>query len=82
MLRFDKDFGNHNINALAAYEYTDRFYKSSRAGVYGVVPGTDIFNTGASTGQKPTGRKFDRAYNAFLFNTEYVYDKNILSKGL
>lgn len=81
MLRFDKDFGNHNINALAAYEYTDRFYKSSRAGVYGVVPGTDIFNTGASTGQKPTGRKFDRAYNAFLFNTEYVYDKKYFIQG-
>lgn len=81
MLRFDKDFGNHNINALAAYEYTDRFYKESRAGVYGVVPGTDIFNTGATTGQKPTGRKLDRAYNALLFNTEYVYDKKYFIQG-
>ncbi|SIQ61668.1 TonB-dependent outer membrane receptor, SusC/RagA subfamily, signature region [Chryseobacterium sp. RU37D] len=38
MLKFDKDFGAHNLNALAAYEYTDRFFKTSTAGVYGVVP--------------------------------------------
>lgn len=81
MLRFDKDFGNHNINALAAYEYTDRFYKESKAGVYGVVPDTEIFNTGAATGEKPKGRKLDRAYNAFLFNAEYVYNKKYFVQG-
>lgn len=29
------------------------------------MPGTDIFDTGASTGAKPSGAKYDRAYNAF-----------------
>ncbi|AZA54149.1 SusC/RagA family TonB-linked outer membrane protein [Chryseobacterium sp. G0201] len=81
MLRFDKDFGVHNVNALAAYEYSDRFYKISRAGVYGVVPGTDIFDDGATTGQKPSGTKFERAYNALLFNAEYVYDKKYFVQG-
>lgn len=81
MLRFDKDFGNHNINALAAYEYTDRFYKASQAGVYGVVPGTDIFSTGATTGQKPSGTKSDRAYNAFMFNAEYVFNQKYFIQG-
>lgn len=81
MLRFDKDFGVHNVNALAAYEYTDRFYKLSKAGVYGIVPGTEIFDTGATTGAKPSGTKLDRAYNAFLFNTEYVYDKKYFVQG-
>lgn len=81
MLRFDKDFRNHNINALAAYEYTDRFYKASKAGVYGIVPDTDIFNTGATTGEKPSGTKSDRAYNAFLFNVEYVFNKKYFIQG-
>ncbi|MDR6370649.1 TonB-linked SusC/RagA family outer membrane protein [Chryseobacterium bernardetii] len=81
MLRFDKDFGNHNINALAAYEYTDRFYKASQAGVYGVVPDTDIFNTGATTGQKPSGTKSDRAYNAFMFNAEYIFNQKYFVQG-
>ncbi|KMQ60036.1 hypothetical protein ACM46_17455 [Chryseobacterium angstadtii] len=81
MLRFDKDFGNHNVNALAAYEYSDRYYKSSDAGVYGIVPGTAIFNTGAATGRKPRGVKSDRAYNAFLFNAEYIFDKKYFVQG-
>ena len=42
MIRFDKDFGKSNVNALVAYEYSDRYYKYSRAQVFGVVPGTDI----------------------------------------
>ncbi|WP_172277142.1 SusC/RagA family TonB-linked outer membrane protein [Chryseobacterium sp. LAM-KRS1] len=81
MLRFDKDFGVHNVNALAAYEYNDRIYKVSRAGVYGIVPGTDVFDNGATTGRKPSGTKYDRAYNAFLFNAEYVYDKKYFIQG-
>ncbi|WP_228464620.1 SusC/RagA family TonB-linked outer membrane protein [Chryseobacterium antibioticum] len=81
MLRFDKDFGVHNVNALAAYEYNDRVYKISRAGVYGVVPGTEIFDDGATTGQKPSGTKYDRAYNALLFNAEYVFDKKYFVQG-
>ncbi|AKH95977.1 SusC/RagA family TonB-linked outer membrane protein [Elizabethkingia anophelis] len=81
MIRFDKDFGKSNVNALAAYEYSDRYYKYSRAQVFGVVPGTDIFDTGASTGAKPSGAKYDRAYNAFLFNAEYVYDKKYFVQG-
>ncbi|WP_407499733.1 SusC/RagA family TonB-linked outer membrane protein [Elizabethkingia meningoseptica] len=81
MLRFDKDFGKSNVNALAAYEYNDRFYKYSWAQVYGVEPGTDIFNTGASSGQKPKGTKYERAYNALLFNAEYVYDKKYFVQG-
>nr|WP_315029141.1 SusC/RagA family TonB-linked outer membrane protein [uncultured Chryseobacterium sp.] len=81
MLRFDKDFGVHNVNALAAYEYNDRIYKLSKAGVYAIIPGTDIFDNGAITGQKPSGRKFDRAFNAFLFNAEYVYDKKYFVQG-
>ncbi|ASK32447.1 SusC/RagA family TonB-linked outer membrane protein [Chryseobacterium sp. T16E-39] len=81
MLRFDKDFGVHNVNALAAYEYNDRMYKISKAGVYGVVPGTDIFDNGATSGRKPSGTKYDRAYNAFLFNAEYVYDKKYFVQG-
>jgi hypothetical protein len=56
MLRFDKDFGVHNVNALAAYEYTDRMYKISKAGVYAIVPGAEIFDNGAITGQKPSGK--------------------------
>ncbi|WP_312400009.1 SusC/RagA family TonB-linked outer membrane protein [Chryseobacterium sp.] len=81
MLRFDKDFGVHNVNALAAYEYNDRFYKSSNAGVYGIVPGTELFDTGASSGATPEGTKYDRAYNALLFNAEYVYDKKYFVQG-
>ncbi|MCS3529491.1 SusC/RagA family TonB-linked outer membrane protein [Chryseobacterium sp. JUb7] len=81
MLRFDKDFGVHNVNALAAYEYSDRFYKSSNAGVYGIVPGTELFDTGAASGAIPRGTKFDRAYNALLFNAEYVYDKKYFIQG-
>lgn len=81
MIRFDKDFGKSNVNALVAYEYSDRYYKYSRAQVFGVVPGTDIFDTGASTGAKPSGAKYDRAYNAFLFNAEYVYDKKYFVQG-
>lgn len=81
MIRFDKDFGKSNVNALAAYEYSDRYYKYSRAQVFGVVSGTDIFDTGASTGAKPSGAKYDRAYNAFLFNAEYVYDKKYFVQG-
>ncbi|TLX25084.1 SusC/RagA family TonB-linked outer membrane protein [Chryseobacterium indologenes] len=81
MLRFDKDFGVHNVNALAAYEYTDRMYKISKAGVYAIVPGAEIFDNGAITGQKPSGKKYDRAFNAFLFNAEYVYDKKYFVQG-
>ncbi|RBI89720.1 SusC/RagA family TonB-linked outer membrane protein [Elizabethkingia miricola] len=81
MIRFDKDFGKSNVNALAAYEYSDRYYKFSRAQVFGVVPGTDIFDTGASTGAKPSGAKYDRAFNALLFNAEYVYDKKYFVQG-
>ncbi|AVR47116.1 SusC/RagA family TonB-linked outer membrane protein [Christiangramia fulva] len=77
MLRFSKTFGDHNINALAAYEYNNYKYQSSGGTGYGIVPGSEILNN-TTTPADVRGGANDYALQSFLFNTEYSYDTRYL----
>ncbi len=80
MLKYKQSFGQHNINALVAYEYQDSGYEDFNASVQNVVSGKDILNSGAATLNKPSGTGSEYAYQGFLFNTNYNYAEKYLAQ--
>ena len=73
MIRFEKSFGKHKVNALGAYEYTRHFYESTSAEGRGIQPGREILDV--TTGIKSIGGYKDAiATQSALFNANYDYD--------
>lgn len=80
LLRFDRNFGNHNLQALAAYEFQDTGYTSFNASVYNIVGGKEVLDAGASSGLKPTGNGNQIAFQGVLFNTNYSFKDKYLAQ--
>lgn len=72
MLKFDRSFGDHNVNAFAAYEYMDYVYKDMGATGIGIVAGSEILNN-TSEPQDISGTKNDYAANSGIINVAYNY---------
>lgn len=79
MIRFEKSFGKHKVNALGAYEYTRHFYESTSAEGRGIQPGREILNV--TTGIKSIGGYKDAiATQSALFNANYDYDNRYMGQ--
>lgn len=70
MLKYSKSFGDHNLNALVAYEYNDYVYESQTSTGYGLISGTEILSNTA-TPAAVSGTKNDYALQSLLFNADY-----------
>lgn len=79
MIRFEKSFGKHKVNALGAYEYTRHFYESTSAEGRGIQPGREILDV--TTGIKSIdGYKDAIATQSALFNANYDYDNRYMGQ--
>ena len=79
MIRFEKSFGKHKVNALVAYEYTRHFYESTSAEGRGIQPGREILDV--TTGIKSIGGYKDAiATQSALFNANYDYDNRYMGQ--
>lgn len=79
MIRFEKSFGKHKVNALGAYEYTRHFYESTSAKGRGIQPGREILDV--TTGIKSIGGYKDAiATQSALFNANYDYDNRYMGQ--
>jgi TonB-linked SusC/RagA family outer membrane protein len=81
ILRFNKGFGKHSVNALAAYEFSDYRYKFIGVNATGFVPGFEVFNA-ATLLEKPTNSGYinTSAIQSFLFNANYAYDNKYMAQ--
>lgn len=73
ILRFNKVFGKHVINALAAYEFNDYSAKVISATGTGFVPGFQVLDVTAVP-EKVGGSLSEWAVQSYLFNANYSYD--------
>ena len=79
MIRFEKSFGKHKVNALGAYDYTRHFYESTSAEGRGIQPGREILDV--TTGIKSIGGYKDAiATQSALFNANYDYDNRYMGQ--
>lgn len=79
ILRFNKDWGKHAVNALLAYEFNDYSYKKVEAIGTGFVPGFAILDVTA-TPEKTAGSLQEWAMQSYLFNAHYSYDNKYLAQ--
>jgi TonB-linked SusC/RagA family outer membrane protein len=80
MLTFNKVFGNHSLNALAAYEFNDYNYQDNSAVGKGIVPGITVLSA-ASTALSVAGIKNDYAFQSVLMNANYSYADRYVLQG-
>lgn len=79
MIRFEKSFGKHKVNALGAYEYTRHFYESTSAEGRGIQPGREILDV--TIGIKSIGGYKDAiTTQSALFNANYDYDNRYMGQ--
>ena len=79
MIRFEKSFGKHKVNARGAYKYTRHFYESTSAEGRGIQPGREILDV--TTGIKSIGGYKDAiATQSALFNANYDYDNRYMGQ--
>ncbi|EXZ25721.1 tonB-linked outer membrane, SusC/RagA family protein [Bacteroides fragilis str. S13 L11] len=79
MIRFEKSFGKHKVNARGAYEYPRHFYESTSAEGRGIQPGREILDV--TTGIKSIGGYKDAiATQSALFNANYDYDNRYMGQ--
>ncbi len=79
MLRFNKYFDKHSINAILAYEFNDYSSKAVTATGTGFVPGFEILDVAA----KPEGTKggiSEWAVQSVFSNINYAYDGKYLGQ--
>jgi TonB-linked SusC/RagA family outer membrane protein len=73
ILRFNKLFGKHSLNALAAYEFSDYSYKYTGAAGTGFVQGFEALDV-TTTPEAVGGYLNTSAIQSLLFNANYAYD--------
>lgn len=79
ILRYNQMFGDHSINALAAYEFNDYTSKTMGSIGTGFVPGFEILNVTAKP-EKVSGAKNEWAVQSVLFNANYAYKNKYLAQ--
>ncbi len=78
MLRFAKTFGLHEVNAFAAWEYTDYHTDDTNATGKGVAAGLTVLNATSEAGNIG-GYKWESAKQSMLVNLQYVYDSRFMA---
>lgn len=79
ILRFNKMFGKHSVNALAAYEFNDYWAKVIDVAATGFVPGFEVLDVTALP-EKTKGSINEWAVQSLLFNANYAYDNKYLAQ--
>ncbi|MDD2952124.1 MAG: SusC/RagA family TonB-linked outer membrane protein [Parabacteroides sp.] len=77
ILRFNKTWGKHAVNGLAAYEFNDRQTRTLKAIGTGFVPGMEILDDTALP-ESVKGKQEEWAIQSLLFNANYAYDNKYL----
>ena len=77
LLRFNKSFDKHSVNALLAYEFRDYRYKSVNAIATGFIPGFEVLDVTAKP-EKTSGYINESAIQSYFFDGNYSYDNKYL----
>lgn len=77
LLRFNKMFGKHSVNALLAYEFNDYWGKSIEAKGTGFVPGFSVLDVTAVP-EDVNGALSEWAVQSVFFNANYAYDNKYM----
>lgn len=78
MLRFNKEFNLHAVNAFVAWEYTDYHSDNADAEGKGVAAGLTVLNATAEA-VSVGGYKWESAKQSMLVNLQYAYDNKYLA---
>lgn len=79
LLRFNKNFGNHMLNGVLAYEWNTRRYETADQSTQGFAPGFSVAAVGA-TPRTATGTLTEYAIQSLLFNANYSYSHKYLAQ--
>ena len=79
ILRFNKMFGKHAVNGVAAFEFNDYQSKAIKAQGTGIVPGFEVLDI-AAIPEKVGGSMNEWAVKSYLFNVNYSYDNRYLAQ--
>lgn len=79
ILRFNKQFGKHSINALAAYEWNTYNNKAKSQTGTGIVPNASVADATALA-KKVTGTNSEWAVESYIFNTQYAYNSKYFAQ--
>ena len=77
LLRFNKTFGKHSVNAIAAYEWNTYTGKVNEMVKSGFAPGFTVADA-AAVPRKIGGSQNEWAVQSLLFNGNYSYDNRYL----
>lgn len=79
ILRFNKSFDKHDVNALVAYEFND--YRGESLDVYGTgfIPGFEVLDVVAKP-ERTKGGISEWAVQSVLFNANYSYDDKYMAQ--
>jgi TonB-linked SusC/RagA family outer membrane protein len=79
ILRFNKSWGKHAVNALAAYEFNDYWDKTLDVYGTGFIPGFEVLNVVAKP-ERTRGNINEWAVQSLLSNANYAYDGKYLGQ--
>ncbi|RZJ70349.1 MAG: SusC/RagA family TonB-linked outer membrane protein, partial [Flavobacterium sp.] len=79
ILRYTNNWGKHNLNALAGYEFNDFSSKTLDAYGTGIVPGFEVLDVTAKP-ERTRGGINQWAVQSMLFNSNYDYDGRYLAQ--
>ncbi|MDO5106609.1 TonB-dependent receptor [Capnocytophaga sp.] len=80
ILKFDKTFGKHSVNALAAYEYNDYWRKTISASGTGIAPGFSVLDV-TTVPERTRGDLNEWAVQSVLSRAVYSYDNRYVLEG-
>lgn len=80
MFKFNKAIGDdHNLTALAGYEFSDYLYESTSAVGIGIPQGTEVLNVAAEP-KSVGGAKSEWAMESYLFNANYIFKNRYMAQ--
>lgn len=79
LLRFNKGFGKHSVNAIVAYEFNSYTASSTSQTAAGFPPGFIVADV-ATTPKAVSGAKNEWAVQSYFFNGNYAYDGRYLAQ--
>lgn len=79
IIRFNKAFGKHSLNGLAAYEFNDYWEKVLDVYGTGFMPGFEVLDV-VSKPERTKGSITEWAVQSYLFNLNYSYDNRYMAQ--
>ena len=79
LLRFNKTFGDHSVNGIAAYEWNE-YNGTTNGALAGGIPPEFTVSDIAAVPKEITGSKTGWAVQSYLLNVNYAYDNRYLAQ--